>query len=526
MAKFKIYNVSDLVGKLEKISSSERHDQVTRNVHEFFEKKMASNKNTLVSSDDIKNIFSTFASMNSQSNFRDHFPEVFASDESIVAPAQEARFENPFSREEVLADDYRPMAIEYQPNGVEEIKNASLEKVRKIADSTLTFPEYKFAGYTKVENYGNSGFASWTVAFNTGKGTASINVPVVVVDGYAHAPIKFYSASGEGEFSKDGLSDFSKSFRGDRLVASQNSGLKQIGLQSSIQIEANALPGIPGAYDDSEGSENSNVSLSYSVPMNAEFEARIDSVQKNLVDAIDIARQEAISKIRSSDNSANKNLSVNMQISYSGALDFNETDSIPEGGLGDGGACEIPGEIEVEVPGAEMVKETSAPEDFDGVIAFNAVGKSLSGIRVATIPVRVRGKVASAEAFYGDGEVHNLDAKTLSEFLTKEVVEVEKAEEATDDVHAYADAFLTSASYNELRKEMKDSIDKNRTKRANACLYAIANKFGADAAANAMSDYSEWSSAKTQGKTTQITWDNSVDDSYNGTMNTSSIYFN
>jgi hypothetical protein len=141
----------------------------------------------------------------------------------------------------VLADDYRPMALEYQPDAVEEIKKASLEKVRKVAESSLTFPDYKFAGYTKVENYGNSGFASWTVAFNTGKGMASINVPVVVVDGYAHAPIKFYSASGEGEFSKDGLSNFAKSYRGDRLVASQTSGLKQIGLQSSIQIEAQVM---------------------------------------------------------------------------------------------------------------------------------------------------------------------------------------------------------------------------------------------------------------------------------------------
>lgn len=525
MAKFKVYKVSDIVGKLEKISSEERYDQVARNVHNFFEKKMASNKNMLVSSDDIKNTFSTFATMNPQSNFRDHFPEVFAAEVAPEAPAQDGRFESPFSREEVLADDYRPMALEYQPDAVEEIKQASLEKVRKVAESSLTFPDYKFAGYTKVENYGNSGFASWTVAFNTGKGMASINVPVVVVDGYAHAPIKFYSASGEGEFSKDGLSNFAKSYRGDRLVATQTSGLKQIGLQSSIQIEAQSQTPIGmGGADDSEGSENSNVSLSYSVPMNAEFEAKIDGIQQNLVAAIDVARQEALSKIRSSDNSPNKNLSVNMQISYSGALDFNETDGTTDSEVAEG-VSEVPGEIEVEVPGAEMVKETSTPEDFDGVIAFNAVGKTLGGIRVATIPVRVRGGVATAEAFYGDGDVHPLSAKNLSDFLTQEIP-VTEVEESTDEVSAYADAFLASASYNELRKEMKESIDKSRTKRANACLYAIANKFGADAAANAMNDYSSWSDAKTKGVKAEITWDNNVDDAYNGTINTSSIYFN
>jgi hypothetical protein len=521
MAKFKVYKVSDIVGKLEKISSEDRYDQVTRNVHNFFEKKMASNSNMLVSSDDIKNTFSTFATMNPQSNFRDHFPEVFAAEVAPEAKAQDGRYESTFGREEVLADDYRPMALEYQPDAVEEIKKASLEKVRKVAESSLTFPDYKFAGYTKVENYGNSGFASWTVAFNTGKGMASINVPVVVVDGYAHAPIKFYSASGEGEFSKDGLSNFAKSYRGDRLVASQTSGLKQIGLQSSIQIEAQV--GTPvgiGGVDETEGSENSNVSLSYSVPMNAEFEAKIDGIQQNLVAAIDVARQEALSKIRSSDNSPNKSLSVNMQISYSGALDFNEVD-----GATASEASEVPGEIEVEVPGAEMIKETAVPEDFDGVIAFNAVGKTLGGIRVATIPVRVRGGVATAEAFYGDGDVHPLSAQNLSSFLLKEVATTE-AEESTDEVSAYADAFLASASYNELRKEMKDSIDKSRTKRANACLYAIANKFGADAAANAMNDYSAWSDAKTNGVKAEITWDNNVDDAYNGTINTSSIYFN
>jgi hypothetical protein len=254
--------------------------------------------------------------------------------------------------------------------------------------------------------------------------------------------------------------------------------------------------------------------------MNAEFEAKIDGIQQNLVAAIDVARQEALSKIRSSDNSPNKSLSVNMQISYSGALDFNEVD-----GATASEASEVPGEIEVEVPGAEMIKETAVPEDFDGVIAFNAVGKTLGGIRVATIPVRVRGGVATAEAFYGDGDVHPLSAQNLSSFLLKEVATTE-AEESTDEVSAYADAFLASASYNELRKEMKDSIDKSRTKRANACLYAIANKFGADAAANAMNDYSAWSDAKTNGVKAEITWDNNVDDAYNGTINTSSIYFN
>jgi len=525
MAKFEIYTLSNLAERLDKIASENRYDQVSRNIHDVFSKRAAKDPSATVTSEDIKQTFSIFASMNTQSRFRDYFPEIF-----VTATEADPQGESMFSRDNIPAESHRELAFEPVQDETSHIKETSLEKLKETVEASVNFPEYRYNGFTKIQKYGNSGFANWTVAFNTGHGIANVNVPVVVVDGYANTPSKFVTASGElRDFNKEEISSYAKSYVETRIRAEQSSGLASLGSQTVVAQE---YP----TEEPAESREDHSISLNYSVPMDAQFEATFDSSQHSLIEAIETARQEAMSKIN---NSPDGKLNLSVQINYSGALDFKDQDVVntpehPMGELVD--PIDPMGEIidpqmghvmegEPVIEGVEVYPMTERPEEnFDGVITFNASRKVRGGIRVATIMVRVANGEAEAQAFYGDGQAHQLTGNNLNNFLEKEIT-VEAADTDDGGVEAFSDAFLADASLNELRKELKASVDGGNMARATSCIRIISSKFSPEATGRAMSDFIAWNKDVKASRKTQLTWDEDNDPNYSGYLKSHDIHF-
>ena len=487
MAKFQIYKLSDLNERLRKIASANRYDQVSRNIHGVFGKRAEMNPGATVTSEDIKQTFSTFASMNTKSNFRDYFPEVFLTASEVVNENRTVN-ESMFSRDNTPAEAHREMALEPVIDKEDQIKGASLERLKEIVEASIDFPEYKYGGFTKIQKYGNSGFANWVVSFNTGHGVASVGVPVVVVDGYPNTPDKFVTASGDiKDFNKQEILSYSKAYVSKEARAEQSSGLQQLGSQTTIAQQILEAP--------AEATESHNVSLNYSVPMDAQFSAKFDSSQQALMQAIELARAEALSKL---DGNGEGVLNLSVQINYSGALDLCEHEgeivNTPEHPMGEMVDPQMGHEMfgEPVIEGIEVYPIEDHPtEDYNGVITFNATNRVPGGVRVATLMVRVANGEAEAQAFYGDGEVHKLSGDNLNNFLQKEIT-TEAGGDEDGGVEAFSDAFLVNASLNELRKEMKFSIDSGNTNRANACMKVIAARVDGGALSSVMGEYLEW----------------------------------
>lgn len=476
MAQLKLFSISELVNRLSKVADENRYDQVARNVHAIFEARMQNSPEGIVSSADLKKVYSTFAGMDTQSKFRDYFEDIFKEE---TAAAENGLV---FSRDNSFSEEFRPTTLEYTPNIDDQIKAASLTEIQKVISGTVVNPQYRYQGFTNVANVG--GFANWTVAFETGHGVAEIAVPVIVTEEAAHAPNQFSSGEGTHAFNKETLANFARAYSGARLRAASKSGLEYLGTQSLIPIEQ--------FVTDINTDEPIEVTAGGgSTPIDERLTATVDGMQKSTFDAIERARVAATNKLTK--DSAGNAVPNNVQIAYAGSVRFED------------------------MPNDE--------ENFNGVVAFNASRKTRFGTRTITIPVEIRGNVHVADVFVDQSQVsHNLNATAVDVALGENGTEADAA-----DAEAFGDAFLASmASYKQLCDEMKASIYNGNLKRASAVIKAIANRFDDAVVKNAMDDYLEYvkdaASKKTAKKVTD--WHTEIDDHYTGSIKSSSIVLN
>ncbi len=474
MAQLKVFSISELVDRLSKVAEVNRYDQVSRNVHAIFESKMKNNPDAVVNSSDLKGVYSTFAGMNPQSDFRNYFDDVFKTETAEAKPNEMV-----FGRDNSFSADIRPSVVEIPVDMDATIRDASLVEIKNVVAGIVENPQYKFQGFSKVANVG--GFANWKVSFETGHGIAEIGVPVIITDEAAYAPNKFSSATGSHDFNKETLKDFSRSYIGDRAVAAGKSSIQSLGTLSIIPTEQ--------FVDDVDSSEPLNISLAMDMtPIDESLTASVDGMDKSTFAAIEGARQAVMSKL-SLDASGNKKTS-NLQLAYAGAVRFED-----------------------------MPNDT---ETFNGVIAFNASRKNRFGSNNVTIPVEVRGQLQVANTFMDSSQnPHELNATTVDLALgASDAVEIE----------SFSDAFLASvASYSELSREMKESIYNGNMKRANSVIKAITNRFEDSVVKNAMNDYIEYvkdAAEKKAGPRIEKDWHTEMDDSYTGTINSSSVFIN
>ena len=435
----KTFNVGELVTRLAKASDADRHDQVSGNIHAIYAKKASENPELVVKAEEVKDYYSTFAGLNPRSAFRDHFEDIFKE-----ADVEESVNTSAFGRDEGFSEDIRDV-VKKDPDP-ENIESRSLNALTEATEAGLTFPQHKFNGYTKIAGLGQSGFANWDISFNTGNGHARVNVNVPVVDGVIHVPEIFSAVDGKHKFSASDLESYAKAYTGmDRKRAGQESGLEHLGPQSVIP-EAMLRMNIE--------TEDAKVSVGHETTyMDKSFTAKLEPVEESLAAAITNSRA-LVTKNASRDNDGNA-VASKFQFNYAGAVKY-------EGKRNDN-------------------------EVFNGVLAFNTIAKVRDGVRVATVAVEVKDNEVTASEFVGDDkQARPLNTSSLDEYFNAGGSGGEN-----DDV--YTDAFLSSAaSYNELRKEMKTSIDTQNLKRANACIHAIASRFEDSALQSAMDDFLTW----------------------------------
>lgn len=440
MANFKIFNISELVGRLSKAAEENRYDQVTRNVHSIFAAKASASPEAVVSSSELEQVYSAFSGLDPQSKFRDYFEDVFKTE---TADGQKSGLI--FSRDNTYSEDFRPTALEYQPKMEDQIKAASLVEIQNVVAGTVENPQYRFKGITNVANTG--GFANWSVSFETGRGVAEIDVPVILTEEAAYAPQKFTSANGSFAFTKAGISAFAKGYSAVKAKAGSSSGLQYLGTQSMIPTEQ--------FVSDVDSTPVLEVtSLGGAMPMDESTTASIDGIEQSSVNAIITARQAALEKL--SLDASGKSAPTNIQLTYAGSVRFED------------------------MPNDE--------KNFNGVVAFNASKKTRLGTRSITIPVEIKGTVHIAESFIDQTQTaHPLNATTVSDFF---VAAGEQSDAELAEEKAFGDAFLASrASYADLRTEIKNAIDSKDLPRANAAITAVANRFDEQALRTAMDDY-------------------------------------
>jgi hypothetical protein len=483
MAKAKFFPIAELVSRLEKVAEMNRFDQVSRNVHAVYEQRMSKDPAQFVAAGDLRSTFNTFAGMDSNSDFRDHFEDVFDGPEAIV-PKKDG--EGSFDRVN-YTDDNRVLASTISRDYTAEVKAKSLDAIRKTIESSLATPEFSYGGFVRVAGMGDSGFANWTVYFATARGKAAVSIPVTVVDGFPHTPEKFFGMSGAEKifpFTHEALASYAKEFSGQiRTAAETKSGLTSLGDQSILPEAYFA----DAQYEMEDTRESNAISLNYTIPVNEDSDNVVEAVNSKVQDAINRAHQEVKDRISEGPDNV---LQVSVSINYVGALDFEESEPSENPEVKDSNNME-----EVGNAISTMMMTPVAKSKFKGVIAFN-VSKSGSD-KIATVPVDVDGDKVSISSFTGGGKTIKFSSDSIVKFLNESIssdvnqtVSVDDQDSLTD---AFTDSFLGSnATLNELRKMIKSSIYSNNIPVANACLNVIVSKFEGDAPKKATLDYINW----------------------------------
>jgi len=448
----KRFAISDLVSRLGVIASENRYDQVSRIMHEVYEKKMEKNPELIVSSDDIKKTWSSVYNLNPQSDFKDKLEEVFDKNEqtsfSEGSPFRVAGYD----------EDFRPSPVDVEPKSQEElIKDASFNLIKRVASGNVTNPQYHFGQYVNVPQAGaNSGVALWTLAFNTGKGQATVSVPVNIVNGHINSPEIFY-ATGHTKglpFTAEQLRTFASSFS-PVLKASEteHTGFGALGESTIISERQDIKEG------SSDVTENSNISLAYSVPLDDSLTSNVGHVETAINNAIVQARNLIEKKVKHANGQGSMN--VNLQISYSGALGLDGNEIEP------------------------------SDEKVEGVFAFNASQNTRNGLKTITIPVVIANNSLEAPAFFtSDNTKQDLTPTNVSSYFASQNVET-RPETSSDPTQAFSDAFLAylkhDATYGEIVDEIRASINEEKFTKAASYLDIISERFG-DRALKAASD--------------------------------------
>lgn len=447
----KRFAIADLVSRLEKIAMENRYDQVSRIMHEVYEKKMDKNPELIVSSDDIKKTWSSVYNLNPQSEFKDKLEEVFEKSDEQTSFSEGSPF-----RIAGFEEDYRPTPTEVVKSEEEIIKDASFSLIRKVASGSVTNPQYHFGQFVKVPQAGrDSGVALWTLAFNTGKGYATVSVPVNVVNGHVNSPEVFYAIGNPKAipFTSEELRTFANSFSPElKPSVTEHTGFDQIGTSTVITDRQDIK-------EASEVIENNNISLAYSVPIDESLTSNVGHVETAIATAIANARTLVEGKVK---NSNKGSMNVNLQISYSGALGLDGKDIDP------------------------------SQEKVEGVFAFNASQNTRNGLKTITIPVVLAGNKYEANSFYSEKGQQELNASNVLDYFANENTEV-RPETSSDPTQAFSDAFLAylkhDATYGEIIEEIKANIYNNQFTKAATYLDIISSRFGDKALKAASENY-------------------------------------
>ena len=218
---------------------------------------------------------------------------------------------------------------------------------------------------------------------------------------------------------------------------------------------------IKEANPEEQAMENSNISLSYSIPVDEDLTANVGEVEEAFNKALDEARTYVETKIKG-EAGIGKNLNINIDISYSGAL-----------GL-DGEAIDT------------SIKNPS------GVFAFNASQKTRKGLKTITIPVVLSNNRMDAPAFYTENGSIPLTSTTVSEYFSSNNVE-EKLETSSTPTDAFTEAFTAyfknDATYGEIVNEIRACVRDGEFVKAASYLSIINDRFGENALKKASDDY-------------------------------------
>jgi hypothetical protein len=426
MKTLKFFAVRDLAKRLAGAADRNRYDQVTRVMHEIYEKKLEKDPSQLISNADFKNTFSTIATLNVESNFKELFDDILAEEDGKSGSISG---DSPFKLSGYDGDDFRPTPISHEETLGEKIMKSSLKPLQRVASAVTVNPQYHYVSFLKVAAAGkDSGVALWTISFNTGKGDAKINVPIRVTAGESFEPEIFYTVDSKlpKPFTSQEIKNYIKNFNASTGQSrTETSGFGNIGSISALTDRHDIKEGKTYTEDDNFiytdlGSDLTDESLVSSV-------SSVGINDSKLMGTVETARAYAASKV----NSGASNIQLNF-----GGVSVTENNTI---------------------------------------IAFNASLNTRNGKKIITIPVVVANDELIADNFYSTNGQHDLTIDALNKFIASEnTIDTEESE-----VDAFSEAFLsTNASFDQLIQELKTSVYKNDFLRAKSCLTAIERKFG------------------------------------------------
>lgn len=456
MSKNNIFAIADLVKRLDAIASENRYDQVSRLMHEVYEKKMEKNPTLTVSAAEIRDVYNDVHNMNPASNFADNLSEAFPKDAPMTisegSPFRIAGWE----------EDFRPTPTEVQKSEEEIIKDASFSLLKKVATGNITNPQYHFGQFVNIPKAGpNSGVALWTVAFTTKRGTATVSVPVNVLGGTVQNPEVFYP-TGAGKaiaFTPENLREFSSSYEpAYRSATTELSGFNNLGANTIITERQDIKEA--SLEEAREVQEVNNIQLSYTVPIDDALTSNVGAVEASFNRAINEARAYVERKVRTGDGKQNMN--VNIQISYSGAL------------------------------GLDGQEIDQSSKDVSGVFAFNASQKTRNGLKTITIPVILANNQMQASEFYTENGAQPLSTANVAGYFASENVE-SRPQTSSEPTEAFTEAFTAylknDATYSQIMEEVKGSIRDGEFVKAASYLEIISARFGEKALKQASDDY-------------------------------------
>ncbi len=457
MSTNKIFAIAELVGKLDKIATENRYDQVSQIMREVYEKKMEKNPNLTVSSDEIRKTWSTVYNLNPNSNFTDKLDEVFEKQDESQSFSEGSPF-----RIAGFEEDFRPTPIDVKKSEEEIIKDSSFGLLKKVAAGHVVNPQYHFGQFVNVPQAGEgAGVALWTIAFNTKRGLANISVPINVVAGRIYPPEVFY-ATGHIKgipFNSENLKAFASEYNpGGGQAKTELSDFGHLGTNSYISERQD----IKEAQVNNEGSQAHTISVSYSVPLDESLVANVDKAEAGVQRAISEARSFVEQKIRTANPKGSMN--INLQINYSGALGLD---------------------------GEQL--QPSVEQPVEGVFAFNASQKTRNGLKTITIPVVLANNKYAADVFHTESGPQELNASNVMNYFSAENQEP-KSEDAPSD--AFSEAFMaflkSDATYGQILDEIKATIKSNEYKKAASYLMIINERFGDNAFKHASENYVEF----------------------------------
>jgi len=451
MSTNKKFAIADLVKRLGSIADENRYDQVSRTIHEVYEKRMEKNPESVVAASEVRELYSNVSNLNPQSNFTDNLDEIFGDEgeETITegSPFRVAGWE----------EDFRPTPTEVSKTEEEIVKDASFGLLKKIATGNVVNPQYHFGQFIHVPKAGpNAGVALWSIAFNTKRGTANISVPVNIVNGGVHAPEVFY-ATGHLKgipFTPDSLKTFASEYApASKGPSTELSGFDQIGVTSVITDRQDIK-------EATANDEDQSISLGYTTEVDEALTSDVGDTGKAFSEALEASRNYVEKKVKTA---SGKKMNVDLHVKYSGAFELDGTPMDP------------------------------STENVKGVFAFNASKNTRNGLKTITIPVVFAESQMEAPSFHTENGEAPLNPDNVNDYFISESAETPRNTSTAEPTDAFAEAFTaflkSDATYAQILAEVEGAVKNNNLMKAASYLEIIGNRFGSEKLTEASNDF-------------------------------------